>query len=354
MASDYEIPKDCVTAKELLREINAEIARYNVKNLPDLQKQLDDFVKAQDGLVTDYRSKFADLRRKWCARQVDVERLCAHVRCEFPLKDEKWRKAVEKCICKPLHDLCCLRQRIDRRSYCCAGPYERKRDEAQVAYDKANAHLEWMKALAQKLDDELAANLDLVNQINAVPPDQRPTVLYLFFKLRRSHVHMAPYDATEECREVCSEFDPDRLCCEVFERPCPEEDCNCAPQGEWPHVDCAHAPKIDAPWLMSPDSYRHALDCAWDAYHKAKEALAEAEAELKKHPDDLKSLQAQYDADLAGIKDKILNCLKEIKSPTEDCCKEHEPKKDCDDKHEYDPRREHEHKRDYDSRKGGY
>jgi hypothetical protein len=354
MAAEHEIPKDCQTAKDLLREVNAEIARYNTKNLPDLQKELDDFVKAQDGLVSDYRSKFADLRKKWCARQVDVERLCAHVRCEFPLKEEKWRKAVERCICKPLHDLCCLGKRIARRKYCCAGPYERKRDQAQGAYDKAKAHLDWMKALSQKLDDALAANLDLVNQINAVPPDQRPTVLYLFFKLRRSHVNMAPYDASEDCREVCSEFDPDRLCREVFEHECPEDECNCVPKGEWPDVDCTCAPKLDEPWLMCPDKYRHALDCAWDAYHKAKNDVAEAEAQLKKHPDDLKSLQDKYDADFAGIADQILKCLKEVKPPTEDCCKEDEPDKDCDGKRGHEPRREYEPKRDYDSRKGGY
>jgi hypothetical protein len=366
MAAEHEIPKDCRTAKDVLREVNAEIARYNVKNLPDLQKELDDFVKTQEGLVSDYRSKFPDLRKKWCARQIDVERLCAHVRCEFPLKEEKWRKAVERCICKPLHELCCLRKRIAKRKYCCAGPYERKRDEAQAAYDKAKAHLDWMKVLSQKLDDELVANLDLVNQINAVPPDQRPTVLYLFFKLRRSHCHMAPYDASEECREVCSEFDPDRLCEEVFEHECPEDECNCVPKGEWPAEDCTCAPKIDAPWLMSPDKYCHALDCAWDAYHKAKYELGEAEAELKKHPDDLNSLQAQYDADSAGIKDRILNCLKQVHSPTEDCCHEYEPRRDddCrrDDEHRRDEerrrdddrRRDEERRRDHDARKGGY
>lgn len=348
MAPENENTKDCQTAKDLLREVNAEIARYTVKNLPDLQKELDEFVKAQDGLVSDYTSKFPELRKTWCKRQTDVERLCAHVRCEFPLKDEKWRKAIEKCICTPLHDLCCLRQRIAKRKYCCAGPYERKRDEAQAAFNKAKAHLDWLKALAQNLDAALNANLELVKKIEAAPADQRATVLYWFYQLRRSHVHMAPYDAAEDCREVCSEFDPDKLCREVFERPCPEEECNCAPKGEWPHEDCGHLAKPLGPWLMSPDKYRHALDCAWDAYLKAKEALAEAEAELKKHPDDLSSLQAQYDADSKGIDDKIFNCLKGVKPPTEDCCKEHEPKKDCEGKREYEP------KRDYDYRKGGY
>jgi hypothetical protein len=373
MAAEHEIPKDCRTAKDVLQEVNAEIARYNVKNLPDLQKELDGFVKAQDGLVSDYRSKFPDLRKKWCARQVDVERLCAHVRCEFPLKEEKWREHVEKCICKPIHDLCCLRKRIARRKYCCAGPHEHKRDQAQAAYDKAKAHLDWMKALPQKLDDALAANLDLVNQINAVPPDQRPTVLYLFFLLRQSHCQMAPYDASEDCREVCSEYDPNRLCHEVFERECKEkeEECHCHPKGEWPDVDCTCVAKIDAPWLMSPDKYCHALDCAWDAYYNAKLELGKAEAELKRHPDDLSSLQAQYDADSAGIKDKILNCLKQIHCPTENCCHDHEPRREGerrrDEEYRRDDerrgneeyrrdderRREDERRRDHETRKGG-
>jgi hypothetical protein len=108
------------------------------------------------------------------------------------------------------------------------------------------------------------------------------------------------------------------------------------------------------------------LDCAWDAYHKAKHELGEAEAELKKHPDDLKSLQAQYAADLAGIDDKILNCLKKIPSPTEDCCHEYEPRREDERRREEehrreeerrrddDRRREEERRRDYDARKGGY
>ena len=291
MSQDQE---NCQTAKELLKKVSAELAWFSSKNLPDLQKELQDFVGAQEGLVTDYRSKFPDLRKKWCSRQVDVERLCAHVRCEFPLKEEKWRKVIEKCICWPKHHLCCLEQRIGRRQYCCKGPHERARDEAAEALKKATAHLAWMKTLATSLDAQLAVNLDLVNQINAVPPTERATVLYLFFKLHGSHIHMAPYDASPECKEVCAEFSYDKLCAEVLQHPCQEEDSGCTPKGEWPHHDCRHPEKKDAPWLMSPENYRHALDCAFENYHKAKDALAQAEAELK-NPDDLASLIAKRD-----------------------------------------------------------
>jgi hypothetical protein len=327
MSQDQE---SCQTAKELLQRVSAELTWFAAKNLPDLQKELQDFVTAQDALVADYGSKFPDLRKKWCSRQVDVERLCAHVKCEFSA--EKWREVIERCICKPMHDLCCLNQRIAKRQYCCAGPHERARNQAQAALDKATKHLGWMKALATSLDSQLAANLDLVNQINAVPANERATVLYLFFKLRRSHIHMAPYDASAECKEVCTEFDCDKMCREVLERPCPDDDCGCTPKGDWPHQSCHHCCKLDAPWLMAPDSYRHALDCAYDHYHKAKDDLAKAESELKKHPDDLTSLIAARDAlndpkNPNNLENNITKCLKCEKPPSEDCCRENDHKK---------------------------
>jgi hypothetical protein len=189
-----------------------------------------------------------------------------------------------------------------------------------------------MKTLATSLDTQLADNLALVNQINGVPPNERATVLYLFFKLRRSHVHMAPYDAAAECKEVCKQFDCDRMCRETLERPCENDDCGCTPKGEWPHHSCHHCCKLDGPWLMAPDSYRQALDCAYDDYHKAKDDLADAEGELNNHPDALPSLIAQRDAlndpkNPNNLENNILNCLKREKPPSEDCCREYEPKK---------------------------
>jgi len=325
-----EDQKSCQTAKELLKKVTGEIAWYTSKKLPDLKTELQAFVTAQDALVVDYASKFPDLRKKWCQRQIDVERLCAHVQCEFSA--EKWHEVIERCICKQMHDLCCLNQRIAKRQYCWEGPHERARNEAQAELDKATKHLAWMKTLATDLDTQLAANLDLVNQINGVAASDRATVLYLFFKLRRSHIHMAPYDASEECKEVCKQFDCDKMCHEVLERPCEDDDCGCTPKGEWPHQSCRHCCKLDAAWLMSPESYRHALDCAFDRYHKAKDTLANAEEELNKQPDDVASLIAQRDAlndpkNPKSLENNILDCLKREKPPSEDCCREHEHKK---------------------------
>jgi len=329
-----EEQEHCQTAKELLAKVNAELAWYNSKDLSGLQKDLLGFVGSQPGWVSDYRSQFPALRKTWCARQVYVERLCAHVRCEFPLKDEKWRKVIENCICKPKHHLCCLEHRIGRRAYCCKGQNERARDEAQVALNKATAHLTWMKTLPATLVKQLGDNLDLVNQINAVAPAERATVLYLFFKLHESHLQIAPFDAAAECKDVCAEYCYDKLCAEVLQKPCPEEDCGCTPKGEWPRHDCSHGEKKDGPWLMSPDSYKHALDCAYERYHKAKDALAQATATFTNNPDDLNALTTELTDLLStdpknvnSLENKILACLKEEKPPSDDCCRENEPKK---------------------------
>jgi len=334
MAQETE---NCRTAKELLAHVNAELAWFSAKKLPDLQKELDDFVKAQDGLVSDYRSKFHDLRKKWVARQNEVDDLCRLIRCEFPLKEEKWRKLVEECICEPLHRLCCLRHRIWKRRRCCAGPLEHKVDEAQAAFDKAQNHLAWMKTLADSLDKTIAANSKLNTDIRAAMTGDQPTwAIYLFYKLRRSHVYMAPFDASAECKQVCSEFDPNNLCCEIFKKPCHDPDCECVPKGgegehehERKHEPCAHLEDDDAPWLLSPDHYKHELDCAWHNYHEAKEALAHAQAELKKKPDDLQSLKDKLKADTDSLDDSIKVCLTKYKKTPDDCCKEHEhePKK---------------------------
>src|SRR4051794_39923056 len=114
MEQDYDITQgkpDCRSAESLLKEVTAEIAGYEAKKLPALKDELDQFVKDQAGLVTDYVKAFPDLRKTWCDRQKDIERLCTIIRCEFPLKEERWRHLVEHCICKPLHEICCLRRR---------------------------------------------------------------------------------------------------------------------------------------------------------------------------------------------------------------------------------------------------
>lgn len=315
-------PDHCRTAKELLDHVSAELARYEAKKLAELKAELDAFVKKQDGLVADYKTRFPALRKLWCDRQVDVERLCAHIKCEFPLKEEKWKKLIENCICTQYHDLCCLEQRIAARKRCCTGPLERARDAAKVAFDNSKRRLDNLNALATRLDASLADNLKIVGQIEKLAPNERTVALYLFwFKLVPAHHHMAPFDASAECKKVCSDWDPNTLCSAVYAEPCPDEDGACTPKDGKPHDRCSHFPPAYGPWLMSPEKYCHALDCSWHDYHTAKEALSEAEAALKNAPDDLDSLIKKQADDAKGLDDAIVKCLKNVKLP-DDCCKD--------------------------------
>src|SRR5205085_9004791 len=137
-----------------------------------------------------------------------------------------------------------------------------------------------------KIDAALADNLKLVGEIEKTPPTERAVVLYLFwFKLLPSHKHLAPYDASAECKKVCGEWDPNTLCGDIYKYPCPQDDGACAPKDGKPPDGCTKIPDLDGAWLMSPDKYQNALDCAWQDYHKAKDALAEAEGALSKAPD---------------------------------------------------------------------
>jgi len=316
----------CETAKHLLDKISCELAKFQAKKLDELKTELDAFVKKQDTVVADYRTKFPVLRKLWCDRQVDVDRLCSHIRCEFPLKDDKWKKLIEKCICTPRHELCCLEQRIAARKKCCAGPLQRARDAAQADFDGAKKHLDWMQNLAAKIDAILKDEQTLIGGIETVPPTERPVALYLFIKLRSMHIHVAPYDASAECKKVCSDFDFNVLCCEVDKSGCPPEDGACAPKDKTPDL-CANPPEPDCPWLMCPDKYSAALDCAWEKYHKAKEALGEADGAYKAAPDDIDSLAKKLTDDRAGLDDAIKKCLKDSVKPQGDCCKETEPPK---------------------------
>jgi hypothetical protein len=332
MAQDYTGNRDmeqvaqCQTAKDLLDKVTGELAEFEARKLNQLKAELDAFVKKQDGLVDDYKAKFPGLRKLWCDRQMDVERLCTHIKCEFPLKEDKWKQHVEKCICTPLHDLCCEEQSLAQRKRCCYGPLQRKKEEAQAAFDAAKARLDWLTALVAKLTASLTQNKDWVSNIEQLPATERAVALYLFwFKLVPSHKHLTPYDAPDECKKVCAEWDPNTLCGDIYKQGCKAEDGACVPAGEKPVEMCKQIADPGGAWLMDPDKYRNALDCAWQDYNNAKAALAKAEADFKQNPDDLDSLIKQLATDTAALDDSIKKCLKDVKP--NDCCSETEPKK---------------------------
>lgn len=312
----------CQSAKDLLQQISAELAKFQAKDLEQFTKDLTDFVGKQDKLVTDYMTAFPDLRKSWCERQKEAETMYAQIRCEFPPGSAKWKEVIEDCICKMLHSLCCLGKRIADREYCAKGHHQRKRDAAQAAFDLANMKLQNWIGLTKGIGDALTAQAALATAILTTPVKDRPQVLYYFwFKFLPEHKRLAPYDASAECLKLGAEHDPNDLCKRVDEHPCHPDPhaCECKDGGS--KIDCSSIPKPFGPSLINPCEYSKVLDCAWQEYFKAKEALGEAESDFAKHQDDLASLHKKKDDLTTSLEQDIKTCLLKS-SPTGDCCKE--------------------------------
>ena len=179
MAQEQQQPAgECKGARELLSKITEEIAKFEAKKLADLKKELEEFVKKQDGLVSEYKNKFPDLRKAWCERQGDVDRLCNTITCEFP--PDKIKKIISDCICKPIHTLCCLGYSIQQRKKCFLPPIEVNRETAQAAFDKAKRDLQALMDLTKNIEGDLKRDKELVDLINKTQGADRPGVIYQF------------------------------------------------------------------------------------------------------------------------------------------------------------------------------
>jgi hypothetical protein len=316
--------RTCQTAKELLVEVKAQLSGFEAKKLDQLKTELETFVAAQDALVAEYRTKFPALRKTWCERQLDVERLCAHVKCEFPLTDEKWKNIVKECICKRVWDICCLEKRIVARKKCCGGPRERARDAALEAFNKADAKLKMLKELSKRIEAALAANKGLIDEIDKLAATDRVVSLWVIWKLLPAHKGLTPYDASPESKKVCGEWDPDQVCKEIFDDPCKADDGGCSDGKDL--GDCLGKAVYDGPSMIAPDAYRKALDCAWEEYYNAKTKLSEAQAELQREPDDLPSLESRLKSWRETLGEDVKRCLRE-KQPQDNCGKPADSKK---------------------------
>jgi hypothetical protein len=309
----------CRSAKQVLQEVTDQINQFESKKLGELKASLETFVKNQDKLVDGYRDKYAALRKVWCDRQQDVERLYAHIKCEFPLNDDKWKALIQECICTKKRELHCLKRAIAKRKRCCGGVRQRARDAAADAFDLAKTELDTLQNLAQRIADALAANLNVIGEIEKLPSAERTAALYLFwFKLLPNHQALTPTrDISDACRKLGADGNPKTLCKPTYDEPCQDEPGGCTP----PKDETWETPDPQGPFLMHPDDYLKALDCAWDKYDAAKTALALAEAAYKQKPDDLASLEKLHTDGTKALEDEIKKCLKGFK-PKDNCCKE--------------------------------
>lgn len=322
-AGDVRAAGQCKPAATLLTEITAELNRFEAKKLGELKAELEAFVKQQDALVTEYKEKkYAPLREKWCAQHQQIEKLHAAIKCALP--DDPWKKILTTCICEKQHAQECLDKRIKKRKRCCDGPLERARNQAHDRFEDAKLRLKTLSSNAQKLEAELAEHDKLIKEIQGLlPGPEQAVVLYLFWlKLLPAHRRMTPDDVTAECKKFGESDAPDKICGRITCDKCKPEPGACTIPDDGCGTDAEGAsPGQNPPWLIHPDKYGAALDCAWESYRNAKDAFAEAESKYKGAPDDIESLSKLYDDNAKKLEADIRDCLKKEK-PADKCCKQ--------------------------------
>ena len=175
-----------------------------------------------------------------------------------------------------------------------------------------------------KLDAALTSHGNWIKEIKNLPGPERATVLYLFWiRLLPAHRALMPPDLADDCPIPGDDETPEKICDADYQKPCGTDPWACSP----PAATGTAAPYDTGrrlPWLMLPEAYEGALDCAWDDYRKAKNELAIAEAAFKAKADDLGTKVKEYGVAKDGLEAEILKCLKEWK-PVDPCCAEAEP-----------------------------
>ena len=317
----------CKTPKELLDAVNEELAQYEAKKLGELKTELEAFVKAEDGITSDYEKKYPALKARWCDQQARLVSLYEQMKAAFPGQD--WKAIVRDCICKTRHETECLEKRIDARARCCSGTLERKRDRAKRRFEWAKAHLDTVKQNAQKVGDDLDYDEKLITKDirEALAGPERTVALWLFwFRLLPTHRRLRPADMKDDCPKFEGE-----------EPLCPDEKCDdepgaCKPSGaeeadpESPSHCAGDEKTATVPSLLLPADYAKELQRAWRNYRNAKDVYAAAESAYKAKPDDLSSLRKTLEEQTKTEEDRIKECLKK-KKPADKCCGEAEEKK---------------------------
>jgi len=313
----------CPSTKQLLKDVLQQIGDFEAKKLTELKSELEGFVKKQQQLVDDYRKAYPELKRKWCAQHTDVQTLFTQLKSTHdPLKDP-WKGLIARCICAKQKEVDCFAESLAKRKRCCFGPLEHALDQARTKFTDTKARLDILLALSGKVDAALTTHATWIKDVKNLPQPERASVLYLFwFRLLPAHRALKPNDLEKECVVPGDDEAPEKICKAEWGAACPTDPWACTP----PPPTGTTAPDTSRrlPWLMPPDSYEAALDCAWDDYRKAKNELAIAEAKFKATPDDLATRVKEYGAAKDGLEADILACLKDWK-PQNPCCADVEP-----------------------------
>ena len=313
----------CQSTKQLLDSVLKQIADFDALKLTELKGELEGFVKKQQGLVEDYKRVYPELKRRWCAQHTDVQTLYTQLKSTHDPAKEPWKGLISKCICAKKKAVDCLGEAIKNRKRCCHGQLEHAFEDAKDKLATAKARLDILQALAAKLDAALTTDGNWIKAIQTLPGPERATVLYRFWmQLLPAHRALMPSDLGSDCPMPGDDEAPEKICKTEWEAPCAADPWACNPPASTGGTPYNAGRQL--PWLMPPEAYENALDCAWEDYRKAKNELAVAEAAFKAKQDDLATKVKEHTAAKAALEDDILKCLKEWKSK-DPCCADAEP-----------------------------
>lgn len=304
----------CPSAADELKRLTSELADFEARKIPEVKRELEAFVKKQETALEDYKKEYKGLRQQWCDQQGAIERLDAAIKRAFP--DDSWKKIITECICVPERTIYCLQQSIDARKQCCQGKLERKVWEAQRGFQTAKVQLDALTANVAGRKAALGANGKSIDDVNKLlgGPDKALAFYPFFFELIPAHAKVAPDDLTPFGVGVS----PAELCKDTWTA-CPTDDAPCTPPSG-AGTSATAAVLRSAPWLVHPDKYSYQLDCAWRAFHEAKDDLTQAEADYKAAPDDLASREKQLPEAKKKAAEDIKICLTS-KTPDDPCPK---------------------------------
>lgn len=304
-------PETCPSLEEMLKQVEQDIAAFEGRKLAQTKKDIDAFLPKKAAVVKEYQDKYAGLNDRWVQQNRQVADLWKAIHCH--IKD--WDDLARDCICRKLKEIDDLEEDID--TTCTKGKNEAARDAAKAAADAAKAKLDALIANTQRVDAALTTNGKMISELQgALNGKERAVVIWgFFFVLAPLHVQLTPEAASEECRAVLKDL------------PTPDEICGCSPTSSGSASVGGHA-GADAdhayPWLIKPEHFGAAIDCAWADLRTKNEAMGLAEGVFAGDPDDL-GFKTKKLADLRKtLEARIKDCLK-TKGPANPCEPTHEP-----------------------------
>jgi hypothetical protein len=298
---------ECPPVEELLKEVIADLNAFEAKKLAELKTELEAFIKIKESAITDYKNKYDSFLNRWRDEGKQITEIHSDLLCSY--SELAWKALIQKGVCSVQAELDNCKKAI-KSLKACKGENEKERDEAKDALDAARANLDSWKTAAQKIDQSLNYNQELIKQIqNLNQGEDRPFRLYLlWFKLLPKHNILRPADESP----LYPDETPEGLCATSG----PSQGSASSAQKAYAHPEKqppTESPR-EAPWIVDACNYGTVLDHAFCDYKTAKDKYAEAVAAFQANADDLPAVTKRCDDKTQSFEADVKKKLKDAAS----------------------------------------